>query len=75
MPRYFFNVDEDGSRELDQTGTEFAGSAEARVAAIEAAGEALQDLGRSHWAGTDWAMDVVDGAGVTVCRLSFSASR
>jgi hypothetical protein len=51
----------------------FLAPGEARVQAVVAAGEALEDLDGKFWDGTDWRMWVTDESGATVCKLTFSA--
>lgn len=74
MPLYFFNVI-DGKNIVDTEGTELAGLDEARAQAIMTAGEMLKDYGATFWGGEQWQMNVLDEAGVTVCRLNFSAEK
>ena len=59
MPRYFFHS-EDGRLEHDETGTELADTAAARVAAVQFAGALLRDRSQALWESTRWRMLVTD---------------
>jgi hypothetical protein len=72
MPRFFFNV-HDGVDILDDEGMELPGPDEARAQAIITAGEMLKEKGRAFWPAVEWAMEVTDESGGTVCKLKFSA--
>ena len=72
MPRYFFHV-RDSAEIIDETGTELAGSDEARAQAVAASGEMLKDLGARFWNSGDWRMWVLDESGSEVCSLVFLA--
>ena len=74
MPLYYFNV-VDGKDIVDTDGTELAGLDEARTQAIMMAGEMLKDYEATFWRGELWQMNVLDEAGLTVCRLNFSAEK
>jgi uncharacterized protein DUF6894 len=44
MPRYYFDVQDNGSSSIDETGHEFASVNEARLEAAKALGEIARDI-------------------------------
>ncbi len=73
MPRYFFNV-RDGKDIPDLVGTELPGIDAVRTVAIQAAGEAIIDLGTEFWGAHKWQMIVTDENGHEVLTLNFSGA-
>ena len=73
MPHYFFDV-RDGTYMPDREGTELAGLAAARVAAVELAGALLKDNPAKFWDGDDWRIEVKDDGNVILFVLHFSAT-
>jgi hypothetical protein len=72
MPRYFFHI-VDGRATMDREGTELAGVEEARVQAVQMAGEMLRQSAEHVWTGCPWHMTVADDDGKTLFTLRFSA--
>jgi hypothetical protein len=72
MPRYFFNVS-NGQDLRDGQGLELPNDAAARLAALEAAGEMLRELGLGLWDHESLSLQVVDETGAQICRLRFAA--
>jgi hypothetical protein len=74
LPRYFFNI-HDGSDLIDKIGTELTDVTEARIVAVDFAGQAIHDLAEKFWELDDpWRLDVSDEAGL-VFTLQFSVIR
>jgi hypothetical protein len=71
MPRYFFNLN-NGCILTDQEGEELPGIAVARDEAIRMAGRILRNEGQKVLGGTEWRMEVFDGARQIVFRLRVS---
>lgn len=59
MPRYFFHT-ADGTRERDTVGTVLEGLDQARVQAIQFAGEILSGEPEVLWDGRDFRIEVTD---------------
>ena len=59
MPRYFFHT-EDGEPHQDDSGTELAGPAAARVHAIQYAGEVMSNEPDVLWDGREFHVEVRD---------------
>lgn len=59
MPRFFFHC-EDGHLEYDQTGTELADAAAARLEGMQLAGALLKDRPKALWEGSSWRLLVTD---------------
>lgn len=60
MPRYFFHID-NGSFVPDRIGTDLPNIEAARVEAVRAAGEMINDSGKSFWEHLmPWNMHVTD---------------
>ena len=73
MPRYFFHVD-NGEFIPDKTGTDLADLNAARVAAVRAAGEMINESGPSFWEHqTPWNMHVTDVDRMLLFTLQFGA--
>ena len=73
MPRYFFHVD-NGEFVPDATGTELPGLDAARVEAVRASGEMINDVSREFWEEVSpWDMHVTDDQGQLLFTLQFSA--
>ena len=70
MQRFFFHIC-DGVDVRDEEGVLLDGVGEARVLAVSSVNCLLQDLGRRRWSRTEWAMQVTNEQGATVCKLSF----
>jgi hypothetical protein len=73
VPRYFFNVEGDGSPP-DKEATVLSSPEAARSAAVVATGEMLRDADGGFWSGPDWQMHVTDEQGATVCTLTVRGS-
>ena len=58
---------------MDAEGTELAGIEEARVQAVQAAGEILRQSATTIWNGCPWQMTVADANSDTLFTLRFSA--
>jgi hypothetical protein len=73
MPRYFFHVD-NGTFAPDDTGAELPDLAAARVEAVRAAGEMINEANRSFWDNlTPWNMHVTDSDHHLLFTLEFVA--
>lgn len=70
MPRYFFHV-RDGRSVPDDTGTELADWAEARVEAIRLCGAIIEDDAERLALSDEWYLDVEDERGLVLFRFSF----
>ena len=73
MPTYHFNV-VDGGDHPDPDGTSLAGVAQARRAALAAAGDMLRDASMGGPFGRDWSMTVTDPSGLVLFKLDFQLS-
>jgi hypothetical protein len=74
MPRYFFSCE--GAQSFDdQEGTELDGPHEARIQAIENAGEIIRDHAESFSARPRWRMTVSDDQGTALFHLHFSVEQ
>ena len=74
MPRFYFHV-RDSTEFIDRVGTECAGTEDARVQAVRAAGAMLKEFGGQFWDDEDWRLWVTDESGTAVCAVRFSALR
>ena len=73
MPRYFFHVD-NGEFIPDPSGTELPDIQAARVEAVQAAGEMINEKGQSFWEHmTPWVMNVTDSNKRLLFTLEFVA--
>lgn len=73
MPRYFFHVD-NGKFVPDATGTELPGLHAARVEAVRASGEMINDVSSEFWEEmSPWNMHVTDDAKRLLFTLQFYA--
>lgn len=70
MPRYFFDI-YDGVSMLDDTGTELADRQQARIQAIEFAGEVIRDEAKHIALGEDWRIEVTDERKLVLFRFEF----
>ncbi|SOR28657.1 protein of unknown function [Methylorubrum extorquens] len=70
MPRYHFNV-YDGVNFLDKKGVELPDFMFARREAIRYAGVLLEEGARLESLGSEWRMEVTDGAELILFRLDF----
>ncbi|TNC05406.1 hypothetical protein FF100_35755 [Methylobacterium terricola] len=70
MPRFFFNV-YDGVSMLDDMGSELANWQEARIKAIQFAGEIFMSEAQSIALGEDWRIEVTDERNLVLFRLDF----
>lgn len=70
MQRFFFHIC-DGVDVRDEEGVLLEGADEARVLAVSSVSRLLKDLGRRRWSRTEWAMQVTNEQGATICKLSF----
>jgi len=73
VPRYFFNV-HDGRSEIDTEGTELTSHDAAQLTGVQLAGEILKDEARRRKLGGTWRLEVLEEAGVLVCRIDVSIS-
>ncbi len=71
MPRFYFHV-HDGRDVPDPYGVELPDQEAARREAIRAAGEMLRDWSGKLPIGSEWRMNVTDGAGHPVLTLRFT---
>ena len=74
MPRYFFHV-YDGYSSTDDEGTELPDIYTAQAEAIRMSGEILRDMGAKFWNGTEWSLEVADGAGKSCSSSAFRRRR
>lgn len=73
MPRYHFHID-NGQFVPDPHGTELPDLAAARIEAVRAAGEMINDAGVSFWEHkAPWNMHVTDAAHRLLFTLQFGA--
>lgn len=73
MPRYFFHID-NGTFVPDRDGIELADLVAARIEAVRAAGEMINEARHSFWEhGTPWNMHVTDGDRRLLFTLQFAA--
>jgi hypothetical protein len=73
MPRYFFHVD-NGKFIPDLSGTELPDQDAARVEAVRAAGEMINDTRQSFWEHmAPWVMNVTDADKRLLFTLEFGA--
>lgn len=72
MPRYFFNVLDDGFPDLQ--GTELACLNLARDEALCLAGAILKERPETFWNGKRWAMEVSDDAELVLFALTLAAT-
>lgn len=71
MPRFHFNV-YDGVTDIDHEGQLLPSWTEARLVAIQCAGNIIADDRKRLALGEDWRMEVTDKAGLVLFRLDFS---
>ncbi len=74
MPRFFFDI-HDGADIIDETGTELPSLAEVQSVAVQAAAEAIRDLGAKFWDAHDWRLEVRDERRALVLTLRFSGEK
>lgn len=72
MPLYYFDVN-DGTREPDLTGSEFASLDTARTQAIRYAGELLRDNADAIWDGNGLRVEVSDERRTPIFAIVTSA--
>lgn len=73
MPRYLFHVD-NGTFVPDETGTDLSNLDAARMEAVRAAGEMINDAKASFWEHlTPWVMHVTDSDHRLLFTLEFGA--
>jgi hypothetical protein len=70
MPRYFFHLNYDRPS-LDDTGSEFASDAAARVEAVALSAGLLKDSATQFWNSGCFALQVVREDGIEICELTF----
>ncbi|MGE8131129.1 DUF6894 family protein [Methylobacterium sp. NPDC080182] len=70
MPRYYFHV-QDGVSMPDRVGTELVDWSQARIEAIQLAGQILRDDAPTIAMGEDWHLDVTDEFGLVLFRFDF----
>ncbi|MCJ2008009.1 DUF6894 family protein [Methylobacterium sp. J-092] len=70
MPRYYFNVHDDGNS-LNDDGIEFADKRAAGIEALRYAGELIKAKAEQLLGGNPWYMEVTDERGLLVFRLNF----
>ncbi len=73
MPRYFFDIQQDGRSDPDDLGTELPDIYAVQHEAVRASGEMLRDMGAKFWDVSAWAMEVRDEQQRLLFTLRFSA--
>lgn len=68
MPRYFFNIVEDGHK-VDSVGTDYPNPQIARMEAVRFVGQLLSDEPERVWKGAEMRVEATDSWGTTLFTL------